>query len=123
MKLKFLESENLPSDFIWYKPIKQGREHNNSNKHKDYAWHSYFNTKFNMLEISCRKYRIFVSFKIVNSAYLWTINQIQLKTSQELALWLMIYFEEKVVPQLKAKYGEDSEVNMLACINNYACYL
>lgn len=76
-----------------------------------------------MLEISSRKYRIFVSFKIVNSAYMWTINQIQLKTSQELALWLMVYFEDKVVPQLKAKYGEDSEVNMLACINNYAYYL
>lgn len=92
MKLKFMESENLPDDFIWEKPIKAGRD-SFRKPSKDYSWHSYFNSKYRMLEITTRKYKILISLAVANNSYIWAIDRIVLKASQETVFYMVKYFE------------------------------
>jgi hypothetical protein len=75
MKLFFLESENLPEDFIWHKP--QRDYYHQAPANKDYTYHSHFNPKSNMIEVVTRKYLICVSLKVDNKAYIWAIAAIK----------------------------------------------
>lgn len=57
------------------------------------------------------------------SGYVWIIDRIQVKISQEIVYWMKEYFDDKVRKEMKARYGAHYENNMLAGIDAYAYFL
>lgn len=94
MKLKFLESENLPKDFFWTIP-------SSNSAHSKVC--SYYNSKYKMIEISTTNFSIFVTMRAQNSQYKWMISDIRHKILSENLVRFIHYFETKVVPAIKKK--------------------
>lgn len=76
-----------------------------------------------MLEVNTRKYKILISMTVANNSYIWAIDRIALKASQESVYYMMKYFEEKIKPVIRSKFGDSYEENMLSSINKYSYYL
>jgi hypothetical protein len=76
-----------------------------------------------MIEVLTRKYIIGVSIVVINKTYVWAIAEIKSRLAQEMAFWLMQYFEEKIKPAIKMRYGNSEEQYMLSCIDKFAYFL